>query len=84
MTGITRGESKIGYEGGELYRREHPGQLVSKKLWHSTTQGIRQVAPEPTLYIETEGGYTPKGEVEKNYLVCYPVWGKKETPVIIG
>ena len=31
------------------------------------------------LYIKLEVGQTPKGEVEKNYLVCYPALGKKET-----
>jgi hypothetical protein len=24
-------------------------------------------------------GQTPKDEVEKNYLIYYPTWGKKET-----
>jgi hypothetical protein len=32
-----------------------------------------------TLYIETGIGHTPKGEVEKNYLVCYTAWRRKET-----
>jgi len=32
-----------------------------------------------TLYIETRKGHTPKGEGGKNYLVCYPLWRKKET-----
>jgi len=32
-----------------------------------------------TLYIKLTRGQTPKGEVEKNYLICYPTWEKKET-----
>jgi hypothetical protein len=32
-----------------------------------------------TLYIKLEAGQTPKGEVEKNYLLYYPTWRKKET-----
>jgi hypothetical protein len=28
------------------------------------------------LYIKLTIGHTPKGEGEKNYLVCSPVWGK--------
>jgi hypothetical protein len=40
-----------------------------------------KVAFEPTLYIRSEGGHTPEGEVEKNYLICYPIWEKKKPPV---
>jgi len=36
-----------------------------------------------TLYMKLEVEQTPKGEVEKNYLVCYPTWGKKKPPVRI-
>jgi hypothetical protein len=32
-----------------------------------------------TLYINSEAGHTPKGEVEKNYWVCYQAFWKKET-----
>jgi hypothetical protein len=42
-----------------------------------------EVAFEPTLYMKLEVEQTPKGEVEKNYLVCYPIWGKKKPPVRI-
>jgi hypothetical protein len=38
-----------------------------------------KVAFKPTLYIKLEAGQTPKGEVEKNYLLYYPTWRKKET-----
>ena len=31
------------------------------------------------LYIRTQGGHTPKGEVEKIYWVCYLIYKKKET-----
>jgi predicted transcriptional regulator len=30
-----------------------------------------------TLYIKTRRGHTPKGDIEKNYLVCYPAFIKK-------
>ena len=39
-----------------------------------------EVHSERTLYIKSEGRHTLKGEVEKIYLVCYPIWEKKETP----
>jgi len=32
-----------------------------------------------TLYTKTKGEQTPKGEVGKNYWLCYLAWGKKET-----
>jgi hypothetical protein len=32
-----------------------------------------------TLYIKLTIGQTPKGEGEKNYLVCYWIWKRKET-----
>jgi hypothetical protein len=34
---------------------------------------------ESTLYIKWEPGQTPKGEVEKKYLIYYQTWEKKET-----
>jgi hypothetical protein len=36
-------------------------------------------SPEATLYFKLKGEHTPKGEVEKNYLVCYSTFIKKET-----
>jgi len=39
--------------------------------------GLMNVAT--SLYIKLTRGQTPKGEVEKNYLICYPTWEKKET-----
>jgi hypothetical protein len=32
-----------------------------------------------TLYLKLRGEHTPKGEVGKNYLVCYSTFRKKET-----
>jgi hypothetical protein len=32
---------------------------------------------EPTLFIETRRGYTPKRDIEKNYFVCYLTFRKK-------
>ena len=32
-----------------------------------------------TLYIKLEVGQTIKGDIEKIYLVCYPIFEKKET-----
>jgi hypothetical protein len=37
------------------------------------------VKVKEALYIKLQVGHTPKGEVEKNYLVCYPIFEKKET-----
>ena len=38
-----------------------------------------QVHSETTLYIKLEVGQTIKGDIENIYLVCYPIFGKKET-----
>jgi len=38
-----------------------------------------QVPSETTLYIKLEVGQTIKGDIEKIYLVCYPIFEKKET-----
>jgi hypothetical protein len=32
-----------------------------------------------TLYIKPEAGQTIKGDIEKIFLVCYPIYEKKET-----
>ncbi len=39
----------------------------------------RKAISERTLYIKLKREHTPKGEVGKNYLVCYSTFRKKET-----
>ena len=34
---------------------------------------------KPSLYIKLEVGQTIKGDIEKIYWVCYPIFEKKET-----
>ena len=37
------------------------------------------VKVKEALYIKLEVGQTIKGDIENIYLVCYPIFGKKET-----
>jgi hypothetical protein len=57
--------------------------LAIKEFYKAHSIGIVNATNAPTLYMKLEVEQTPKGEVEKNYLVCYPTWGKKKPPVRI-
>ncbi len=49
------------------------GTYMQNVHWNRLANSARM------LYIKLRGEHTPKGEVEKNYLVCYSTFRKKET-----
>jgi hypothetical protein len=64
---------------GNRNRQGHKADLALTAFSCFSNIPSEQVVLEPTLYIETRRAYTPKGDREKIYLVCYPALGKKET-----
>ena len=59
--------------------RKDDFQTSDRKAPQPIGGGFSHLKVTRSLYIKLEVGQTIKGDIEKIYLVCYPIFEKKET-----